>query len=204
MRTYTVRDVVEDDVDGVRGLVVELVVHEHGAQGPACRWALAAQPGDVLQVIAPHRATREYGGTEFAPGERRDVLLVADETALPALTRIIADVAPDFTGHVFVEVPSAEDVLSLDVPGNIALTWLVREEAEHGRRVVAEVRRFRGLDALGPTALPTEVPSELDVEVWETPRYSSSGVRRSRARHRAPQRPGAGLHSPRVRQSMGT
>lgn len=173
MRTYTVRSVVEDR--GVRALVVDLVVHEHGPQGPACRWALTAQPGDVLQVIAPHRTTREYGGTEFAPGGRRDVLLVADETALPALARIIADVAPDITGHAFVEVPSAEDILPLHVPANISLTWLVRDEAEHGRRLVEEVRRFLGLGALDPTALPAEVPSELDVEVWETPRYSSSG-----------------------------
>lgn len=173
MRTYTVRDVVEDH--GVRALVVDLVVHEHGPQGPACRWALAAQPGDGLQVIAPHRAAREYGGTEFTPGGRRDLLLVADETALPALTRILADVSPDVTGHAFVEVPSADDILPLHVAGNIALTWLVRDEAEHGRRVVEEVRRFLGLEALDPTVLPAEVPTELDVEVWETPRYSSSG-----------------------------
>ena len=172
MRTYTVRDVVDD---GARALVVDLVVHEHGAQGPACRWALAAQPGDVVQVIAPHRATREYGGTEFAPGDRRDLLLVADETALPALSRIIADVAPDLTGHAFVEVPAAEDILPLHVPGNITLTWLVRDEAEQGRRVVEEVRRFLGLETLDARAVPAELPSELDIEVWETPRYSSSG-----------------------------
>lgn len=81
MRTYTVRDVLEDD--GSRALVVDLVVHEHGPQGPACRWALAAQTGDVVHVIAPHRASQEYGGTEFAPDERRDLLLAADETGSP-------------------------------------------------------------------------------------------------------------------------
>lgn len=173
MRTYTVRDVVEED--GVRALVVDLVVHEHGLQGPACRWALAAQPGDVVHVIAPHRASQEYGGTEFAPGEHRDLLLVADETARPALTRIIADIAPDFTGHAFVEAPSTEDMLAFDVPGNIEVTWLARDDAEQGRRLVEEVRRFLGLGALDSTALPAELPSDLDVEVWETPRYSSSG-----------------------------
>jgi len=173
MRTYTVRDVVEED--GVRALVVDLVVHEHGLQGPACRWALAAQPGDVVQVIAPHRASQEYGGTEFAPGEHRDLLLVADETALPALTRIIADIAPDFTGHAFVEVPSTQDMLTFYAPGNIEVTWLARDDAEQGRRLVEEVRRFLGLGALDPTELPAQLPSDLDVEVWETPRYSSSG-----------------------------
>ena len=77
----------------------------HGL-GPACRWALAAQPGDVIQVIAPHRLT-EYGGTEFDPAGRQHLLLCGDETAVPALARILADLAPGYTGEVFVEVPTS-------------------------------------------------------------------------------------------------
>lgn len=173
MRTYTIRDVLEED--GARMLVVDMVVHEDGLQGPACRWALAAQAGDRIQVIAPHRGTRAYAGTEFTPGECRDLLLVADETALPALARILADVGPDFTGHAFVEVPSAADITSLEVPPGIGLTWLVRDGAEHGRRVVEEVRSFLGLAALDPTDVPPDVPSERVADVWETARYSSSG-----------------------------
>lgn len=158
-----------------RFLVVDLVVHEHGPQGPACRWALGARPGDVVQVVAPHRANREYGGTEFAPDDRHELLLVADETVLPALARIVADVAPGVSGHAFVEVPSREDVLPLDVPDTIEVTWVVRDGAEHGRRLVEVVRGFLGLGALDPTVLPAEAPSDLDGELWETPRYSSSG-----------------------------
>ena len=173
MRTYTVRDVVEED--GARILVVDLVVHEDGDQGPACRWALTAQPGDVVHVIAPHHASEDYGGTEFTPDRRGDLLLVGDETALPALTRILADVGPDVTGHAFVEVPSSDDVLDLGAPGGIDVTYLVRDDAEQGRRLVEEVRRFLGLPPLDPQMLPAELPSDLDVEVWETARYSSSG-----------------------------
>jgi NADPH-dependent ferric siderophore reductase len=51
----------------------------------------------------------------------------------------------------------------------------VRDGAAQGRRLVEEVRRFLGLGALDPTVLPAELPTDLDVEVWETPRYSSSG-----------------------------
>jgi NADPH-dependent ferric siderophore reductase len=156
-------------------LVVDLVVHEHGAQGPACRWALGARPGDEIQVIAPHRLGLEYGGTEFAPSELRNLLLVADETALPALARILADLKPGFSGHAFVEVPSIEDALTVDVPDGFAITWLTRDGAQHGRRLVEEVRRHLGLGPLDPASLPAEVPSDLDVEVWETPRYSSAG-----------------------------
>ena len=173
MRTYTVRDVLEEGDD--RLLIVDLVVHEHGPQGPACRWALSAQPGDEIQVIAPHRRGLEYGGTEFLPGQHRELLLVADETALPALTRILADLEPGFSGHAFVEVPSTEDILALDAPDGFKITWLTRDGAEHGRRLVEEVRRHLGLGPLAPATLAAEVPSGLNAEVWETPRYSSAG-----------------------------
>jgi NADPH-dependent ferric siderophore reductase len=173
MRTYTVRDVLEEG--GARLLVVDLVVHEHGAQGPACRWAVGASPGDEIQVIAPHRLGLAYGGTEFAPGELRNLLLVADETALPALARILADLEPGFTGHAFVEVPSIEDALAVDVPDGFAITWLTRDGAQHGRRLVEEVRRYLGLGPLDPASLPAEAPSDLDIDVWETPRYSAAG-----------------------------
>ena len=172
MRTYTIGDVLVEGES--RLLVVDLVVHEHGPQGPACRWALSARPGDELQVIAPHRHGREYGGTEFAPRDHRDLLLVADETALPALTRILSDLGPGFSGHAFVEVPTGRDRRTIDVPAGFRITWLTRDRATRGRRLVHEVRRHLGLGPLEPDAFPGELPSALDVEVWETPRYSSA------------------------------
>lgn len=198
MRTYTIRDVVRD-ADGVR-LVVDFVVHEdrqqdrqqeggHGV-GPACRWALSAAPGDVVQVIAPHRLT-EYGGTEFDPAEHRQLLLIGDETAVPAIARILEDVRPGYSGHVFLEVPSKKDILDLRVPSGFDLKWLPRNDDGHGRRLVQEVRRHLGLPPSTEFAvlpeltggLPDGLPGELvgesgsdpDIDVWETPRYSSAG-----------------------------
>lgn len=173
MRTYTVRDVLEQD--GARLLVVDLVIHEHGPQGPACLWALTARPGDAIQVIGPHRASQEYGGTEFDPGQRRSLLLVADETALPAVSRILTDLGPDYTGHAFIEVPSEADILTLDARSDINITWLMRRDSEHGRPLVEHVRRHLGLGPLDPTWRPPEPPSDPDIDVWETPNYSSSG-----------------------------
>jgi len=178
MRTYTIRDIVRDGAD-VR-LVVDFVVHGdqgHGL-GPACRWALAAKTGDVVQVIAPHRLT-EYGGTEFDPAERRHLLLIGDETAVPALTRILEDLRPRHTGEVFVEVPTSADILDLRLPPGFEMTWLPRNDDACGRRLVQEVRRHLGLppstefEAL-PELAP-ELASDLDIDVWETPRYSSAG-----------------------------
>ena len=126
MRTYTVRDIVRDG-DEVR-LVVDFVVHEdtgHGL-GPACRWALAAKPGDVIQVVAPHRLT-EYGGTEFDPAGRQHLLLCGDETAVPALARILADLGPGYTGEVYVEVPSSADILDLPSRPGFEVTWFARD-----------------------------------------------------------------------------
>ena len=174
MRTYTIRDVVRDG-DDVR-LVVDFVVHEdrgHGT-GPACRWALAARPGDVIQVVAPHRLS-EYGGTEFAPAGRRHVLLIGDETAVPALSRILEDLGPGHTGEVFVEVPTSADVLDLPTKPGFETTWFVRDEGACGRRLVQEVRRHLGLPPSSEFAALPELPTDLDIDVWETPRYSSAG-----------------------------
>ena len=178
MRTYTVRDVVRDR-DDVR-LVVDFVVHDddgHGV-GPACRWALAARPGDVVQVIAPHLLT-EYGGTEFDPAGHRHLLLVGDETAVPAIARILADLGPGHHGEVFLEVPTARTSSTSPRATASRSGGCRATHAAYGRRVVQEVRRHLGLppstefEAL--PELPSDPESDLDIDVWETPRYSSSG-----------------------------
>jgi NADPH-dependent ferric siderophore reductase len=176
MRTYTIRDVVGTGEQ--TQLVVDLVVHESddpAGLGPACRWALAAAPGDTVVVLAPHRAGAAWGGTEFDPGSMRDLLLIGDETALPAITRILADVGPGYTGHVFVEVPTREDVLDVEVPEGFDLTWLTRDGRAYNRQLVAAVRSHLGLPASDLSAPVPAVASDLEVEVWETPRYSSAG-----------------------------
>ncbi|MFC8504202.1 siderophore-interacting protein [Pedococcus sp. NPDC057267] len=175
MRTYTIRDVRTRD--GAVQLVTDFVVHdgEPDTLGPACRWALAAKVGDVVHVVAPHRLAPIYGGTEFNPGHLRDLLLVGDETAVPAVARILADVGPGFTGHAFLEVPSSADALELEAPDGLTVTWLPRGDASHGRRLVAAVRDHLGLPPTNLRLPLPPVPSDLDVDVWETPRYSSAG-----------------------------
>lgn len=188
MRTYTIRDVVTEGADVL--LVVDLVVHQPISEaGPACRWAASARPGDVVQVVVPRRNLDEhglsYGGGEFAPGSRRRLLIAADETAVPAVSRILLDLDPGFTGTVFCEVPRPEDVLSLPVPPGLQLHWLPRESSGYGRRLVNTVRDHLGLTAatapeptLSPahTLSPAPDPSqdEADLDIWETARYSAS------------------------------
>ncbi|MCW2849546.1 MAG: siderophore-interacting protein [Marmoricola sp.] len=178
MRTYTIRDVVRDR--GQVRLVVDFVVHEddgagagHGL-GPACRWALAAKPGDVVQVVAPHRATT-YGGAEFDPDGRQHVLLIGDETAVPAIARIMEDLGPGCTGEVFLEVPSSEDIQDLPGRTGFSVTWCPRHKAAVGRRLVQDVRRHLGLPPSTEFEALADLPGDLDLDVWETPTYSAAG-----------------------------
>lgn len=178
MRTYTIREI---RTEGERvQLVTDFVVHDpRGGDpttlGPACRWALSARPGDAVHLVGPHRLSPIYGGTEFEPGDLRDLLVIGDETAVPAIARILQDVGPGHTGHVFVEVPSAQDILDLPRHRLIDVTWLVRGDERHGRPLVRAVRAHL---ALPPTDLDAPLPpvaTDMDVEVWETPRHSSAG-----------------------------
>lgn len=182
MRTYTIREVLEEGADTL--LVVDFAVHGPvDTAGPACRWALAAVPGDAVQVVVPHRLGAEqgaeYGGTEFDPDDSRRLLLAGDETAVPAVSRILRDLGPGFTGGVFLEVPTAADVLDVPVRPGIEVCWLPRGDERYGRPLVEAVRHHLGLPPLGadhlaPAVLP-EQRSSLDVDVWETPRYSAAG-----------------------------
>ena len=81
-RTYTPRYV---DRAG-RRLVVDFALH--GDSGPATAWAAAAQVGDQVVVTGARGAYRVDPAADWT-------LLVADETALPAVGTILDD-APAF------------------------------------------------------------------------------------------------------------
>ena len=56
IRTYTVRDVLGEGPE--TRVVIDMVVHEADAAhsgGPACAWALAARPGDRVQLVLPYQ-----------------------------------------------------------------------------------------------------------------------------------------------------
>jgi NADPH-dependent ferric siderophore reductase len=169
MRTYTVRDVVGSGAD--TRLVVDLVLHlAEGATGPASSWAAAARPGDRLVVVAPRRG-EPFGGIEFGPGTAQRLLLVADETAVPAVAAILDQLPAAARGTAFLEVPVAGDVLDLDAPVGVEVVWLPRDGVPLGQRLHAAV-----VDHLGAPAEPGSVTDgEIEPNVWETPSFSSSG-----------------------------
>lgn len=175
MRTYTVREVRGEGAD--TRVVVDFVLHGadgHGEPGPGSAWAAAAAPGDRVVLLGPSRGL-EFGGIEYIPGRATSVLIVADETAVPAACAILEQTAADgdsAPGHAFLEVPEEADVCDVVVPEGWQVTWLPRGvDAESGAELIPAVRGHFGLD--GPVEIAPE--SAVDPDLWETPMYSSSG-----------------------------
>ena len=124
MRTYSVRDVRGSGVD--TRVVVDLVLHlDDGATGPGSRWAATAATGDRLLLVGPRRG-EEFGGIEFDPGTARSLLLAADETAVPAVCRILADLPRTAVGAAFLEVPEPADTFAVPAPPGMQVVWLPR------------------------------------------------------------------------------
>lgn len=164
MRTYTIRylraDRCEVDVDFVL----------HGDNGPASRWALNAQPGDPIQISAPNaNYSGEVGGYEWQPlADVQHVLLLADETALPAAAGILEELAGLETQprvDAFFEVPDEADKLDLPSWHGLDLRWLVRE----GQAGEAYAYGERMIAAANEVDLPHDVLSGANAEVLVEP-----------------------------------
>ncbi len=183
IRTYTIRDLLPGDDRDAALLVVDIVVHEpvekdgEDHSGPGNRWALGASVGDRLITLAPRRG-HDFGGIEWSPGDATRLLLVGDETALPAIRGILRDLPDDATGAAFVEVPVSGDILGdVRVPPGMGITWLPRNGTPRGEALhAAVIEHLTGDrdDVIGITADEIR-PEDVDPDLWETPVYSSSG-----------------------------
>lgn len=168
VRTYTVRAVRP----GAREVDIDMVVH--GVHGPASRWAAAAAPGSIACLLGPN-ADHDgvHGGIDFRPPAHTDCLLLGgDETAVPAISSILACLPPDAVGEALLEVPTAADMLDLAAPDGVRVTWLPRGGAAHGERLVpalrASVRRILGDRAPAGTVDLEDVDVDNDL-LWEVP-----------------------------------
>lgn len=175
MRTYSVRDLRV--VDSGTELDVDFVLHlAPGLTGPASRWADAAAIGQELFIVGPRRgvSAADHHGAEYEPGSADSVVLAGDETAAPAIARILEDAPSDLRGVAFIEVPSPADVLRIEAPSGVEVHWLPRDIGEpHGVRLIPAVLGYLGdADAAGEIDV-TDIESE-DL-LWETPEYSGLG-----------------------------
>jgi NADPH-dependent ferric siderophore reductase len=102
-------------------LDVDFVVH--GDDGPASAWAARAAVGDALAIAGPR-------GSRLLPQGATHVILIADETALPACSRWI-DMLPTSV-HISalfdVADESVRDYFSVEQHARITAEWLYRRD----------------------------------------------------------------------------
>ncbi|MFJ7623124.1 siderophore-interacting protein [Rhodococcus erythropolis] len=105
-----------------RELEVDFVVH---GSGVATAWARGAGPGDRMHIAGP-------SVSQGLPEDCEHLLVVGDETALPAIARLLEGLPADARGQVFVEIADSAHIQSVrELPG-VSVTWLPREGAEPG------------------------------------------------------------------------
>ncbi|HTT94828.1 MAG TPA: siderophore-interacting protein [Solirubrobacterales bacterium] len=111
VRTYTVR---EWDPER-RLLTIDFVVH--GDEGIAGPWAMAAAPGDTIDLRGP--------GGGYAPDpDAAWHLLAGDSSVIPAISASLARIPAGAVVHVFLQVPGPEEEVELESPGDLHLHWL--------------------------------------------------------------------------------
>jgi len=127
-RTYTVRDA--DPEAGT--ITIDFVTHGSGLAGP---WAVAARPGDLIQLVGP--------GGAYAPDRGADWhLLAGDEAAIPAIAVAIRRIPADVPAFVVLEVEDEAEQRGLQagagldpagLPAGIELnlTWIHRNGSDH-------------------------------------------------------------------------
>lgn len=180
VRTYTTRAVRSGDASVPTEVDIDMVVH--GVVGPASAWvsellelatadgSVARGHGDQVALIGPSVAHGgPWGGREFVTERTDDLLLVGDETALPAIAAILEDLPSDATGQALIETPGADDVLELAAPRGFAIRWLPRDGVGHGEPMVAAALEWAPASATTAGGLEVPDPDNWDDEPWEVP-----------------------------------
>lgn len=114
-RAYSVRrwdfQAGELDIDFVR----------HGI-GIGSTWAYRAQPGDRIHIYGP-------SVSRALPMDADWLLVAGDDTAIPAIARLLEVLPHDTSARVFIDASAGNDQIDMHGLPNVEVTWLVRESA---------------------------------------------------------------------------
>lgn len=187
MRTYSIRELRRAGEHGQAELDIDFALHGVGTpdSGPAATWAVEAAPGDQLYVIAPQKDDDTGVGIEFQPGDATNVVILGDETALPAMMRMADEWPQELTGTLYCELVDIADAPKIDFPPNLTVNWVPRGEGHtYGDMLVESAARLFEVDNPRGDFTPPEATLPTDAEqkplIWETPSYSSFGEEEER------------------------
>jgi NADPH-dependent ferric siderophore reductase len=124
VRIYTIRG-----VDVARGqLWIDFVQHpEPGVVTPGADFARDAQPGERVALLGP-------GGGDLPAAT--SLLLAGDESALPAIARIAAEMPAGTRMKAIIEVLDAAEEQPLPTAGSLEVQWLHRTSYPAGAEQV--------------------------------------------------------------------
>jgi len=120
MRTYTIRRFSPInhtiEIDFVRHITEDLQC------GFAARWAMNAKKGDIINIVGP-------GAIKDMNTHADWFLMVADMTALPALSAKIKNLPNDAKGYAIIKVIENNDIQLIEAPSNFKVIWITNEES---------------------------------------------------------------------------
>ncbi len=136
LRSYTVRGYRPEGPNGPE-LDVDFVLHgsaADGTSGPAATFAQRCRPGDPVALL-------DEGVGFHRRSDLRRVLLVADESGLPALAGTLNSLDRDLVGQAIIEVPEDADRQELNPPPGVKVHWVTRRDPHDvpGRAALAAV-----------------------------------------------------------------
>lgn len=167
VRKYTIRE-----IDAAAGRVaIDFVMHEDA--GPGAAFAAKAGMGDRIGMAGP-------GGRGLRKADW--YLFLGDETALPAIGRMLASLPAEARGLACIEIADTAERQDLVHPAGVALEWLCRDGAEPGSTDLLP----RAFEAV---AWPEE---DAAIFLWAAMEYE--GFKKVRAAARLRLRPGTDDH----------
>lgn len=154
-RDYT--PLQRDDQHGL--LRLDMVLHDAGA---AAAWADQAAPGHVVGVAGPR-------GSYVWDEPITDVVMLGDETALPAISRWLEELPSEATAQVVVELADETDQRPLPSAATVEVRWVHRNGyapgdggvLEDAVRLIADIRPGALVWAAGEAGAVQRVRREL-------------------------------------------
>ncbi len=112
LRVYTLREVRPE-----RGEVVIDMLRHDGDETPGAGFAARARPGQVVGLSGPIGSALPCAASQ---------ILIGDETALPAIGRMLERLDAQASARVIVEVAGPEEEQPLPSRARVDITWLHR------------------------------------------------------------------------------